>query len=958
MKPSPAASIRQPLESLPESLLANADQTLAEWRRRLGDSQALHDHPTLPGWRRLWALSPWAAETCLRYPQWALEWSLDSSLIDSDGNLTQRLAPSNPDADSDDELRRNLRQFRNREMLRLQWRDLNRRCGTLDTCADVSALATLCLQTALEWHERSLCRKFGAPHSTDGVRQHLCVIGMGKLGGNELNLSSDIDLIFCWDRPCETERGASGQEFFDRLARSVIGCLNDVDRDGFVFRVDTRLRPFGASSALTAGVESMERYYLQHGRDWERYALLKARPVAGDTALGERLLETLHPFLYRRYLDFNALEALRAMHGDIRLARTETETASDIKIGRGGIRQLEFGVQFFQLVFGARHQQLQTRSLLTALRSLGELKYLKPHESRELEAAYLFLRDAEHALQAYADRQTQTLPSQEAQRLVLAAALGYTDFAAFNKALRMHRQRIADFFQRLTTPTDADADDPWRGLWRSAGDSALALLREAGYTDPDEALRLIDRLRNGRRSARLPDLSRRRLDQLMPLLLRETAKLDRPDATLRRCLQIVEAVLGRCAYLSLLAEHPQTLHQLIDLCARSAWIAQRLRHQPQLMDEMLRPESLLTPIDSEQLDLELDNRMRAMKAPSLEDFLEVLQRFRTAHTLSVAVQALPGIAPTRQAEAQLSLIAERILDAIFNFCWQELLKRHGAPTRADGLACDPDFLIVAYGRLGAGEMTYASDLDLVFLYDAPADGRTMGGERAALDNAVFFTRLAQRIIHCLRAPVLGEPLYEIDTRLRPSGQAGMLVSSLDAFSRYQFEVAWLWERQALVRAKPVSGCEKLAKKFEDLRGALLSQSMPEEKLKAEIVDMRARIVRHRDTEADSLEELKSRRGGIMDLEFIAQYGVLRHARSHPELLVRRDTAELLKILQDRGLLPDSGAESLAETHNQMSKILHHRSLRSAKSSAEEAQLAILCARVDKCWETLFGVRRG
>lgn len=859
-----------------------------------------------------------------------------------------------------------LRALRRREMLRILWRERSALANLVETTAELSALAEAALDVALEAVHAELAARHGEPIGEySGKAQRLVVIGMGKLGARELNLSSDIDLIFAYPEPGETAgaRSLSNQEFFLRVGQRLIRALDAATKDGFVFRVDMRLRPYGESGALVLGFDAMEQYYQDQGRDWERYAMIKARVVAGDRVAGESLLATLRPFTYRRYIDFTAIDSLRQMKSLITREVARRGQQGDVKLDAGGIREVEFIAQSFQLIRGGREPRLQERALLPVLATLAELGQLPAKAVSELREAYLFLRATEHALQGWDDAQTQALPQDAEPRARLAFAMGFADWEAFAAELARQRSRVsahfaAVFSEPATNEVARDAG-PWPTIWRmeQPPEELAQLLAAAGFEDPVESLRRLQVLRDSSRVQTLQPAGRERLERFMPLLLAAAARSDHPSTLLARVMPLVEAVLRRSAYLALLEENPAALAQLVTLCTASPWIAQELANHPVLLDELIDPLALAVLPDRERIAADLRQHMLRVPPEDLEAQMEGLRHFKLSHSLRCAASELTGVLPLMKVSDYLSWVAEAVLGHVLALCWQELVARHGMPQRAPGEPCDPDFLVVAYGKLGGIELGHGSDLDLVFLHDADPELSTDGGK--PLDNTVFFTRLGQRIIHVLTTWTALGQLYEVDMRLRPSGAKGLLVSTFRAFREYQFREAWTWEHQALVRARPVAGCPRLAARFEALRREVLALPREPGRLREEVVAMRAKMRAHLlkpgASGADSpLFHLKQGPGGIVDIEFLVQYAALAWSGAHPAVSEYTDNIRILEALGREALLAPEDAALLTEAYKAYRSAVHQLALQKQEELVDAAPFARWRAGVGRIWQALLG----
>ncbi len=872
-----------------------------------------------------------------------------------DSHYHQQLSQQLQSVDNEESLIRTLRLFRQREQVRIIWRDLQPDSDMQETTRDQSLLADACIGNALEWLYQQACEKWGTPFSNQSgreVQQRLVVLGMGKLGAYELNLSSDIDLIFTYEGKGETqgtEKPLDNQEFFTRVGQRLIHALDSRNADGFVYRVDMRLRPYGQSGALVLNFDAMSEYYQSQGRDWERYAMIKARIVAGDQAAGARLMEELKPFVYRRYIDFSVIDSLRSMKELIRREEQRRGLENDVKLGTGGIREIEFIAQVFQLIRGGRDTRLQQRGLLVTLQTISELGLLPQEISTGLANAYCFLRDVEHALQAFRDEQTQQLPANDEEQLRLAFALGFQDRESFFSVLSRHRDFVHAQFHELIAPDEEqgteqtpDEYSAWQALWRQEMEesAALALLTQEGFGQPESVLESLRQLHESRKVQALQPIPFQRLDDFMPLVLNAIIKEAQPHITLKRILLLVEAVLRRTAYLVLLVENRTALNQLIKLCSASPWIAEELAKHPILLDELLDVRELYHPADPAQLRDELRQQLLRIHPDDVEQQMECLRYFKRAHVLRVAASEVSDVLPLMKVSDYLTYIAEAVLNEVLQLAWSHLEQKYGTPQMAPGVACDPNFIIVAYGKLGGLELSYGSDLDLVFLDNSPSNMSTDGEK--PVENSVFFTRLAQRIIHLLTTFTASGQLYEVDMRLRPSGASGLLVTSLQGFESYQRKQAWTWEHQALTRARVIAGSTDLQQQFELLREQILAQPREQQGLLQQVIEMRAKI---RDTHGtkDSVEaeldlfDLKYDPGGIIDIEFIVQFAVLAWSQKQSKLLQYTDNIRILDTLEQLALLQSQDTETLREAYKSFRSVIHRLTLdqRPARLSASE-----------------------
>ncbi len=826
-----------------------------------------------------------------------------------------------------------LRQWRRMEQMRFIARDMTRLSSMPELTAELSYFADAAIAVALAQAHQEVALLHGQPIGGEsGKPQSMLVIGMGKLGGYELNLSSDIDLIFSYEEEGETDgrRSISNQEFFSKVGQRLIALLDPITADGFVFRVDMRLRPWGDGSALAAGFDALESYYERHGREWERYAFIKARISAGDMAAGGRLMKSLKPFVYRRYIDFGVFESLREMKTMIAREVRRLDREDNIKLGSGGIREIEFIAQAFQLIRGGVDTPLQTREVLTVLPLLAERELLPDLAVEELTAAYYFLRDCEHRIQALHDQQTQTLPSDSADRQRLSEAMGYADWSTFSAALIDHRAVVSRYFQDVVVASEAEpAEDVELEAW------------------PEAVQALID----SRASQQLGGTSRARLKRLLPLLVAQCQAHERPELALSRVLPLIEATLRRSAYLMLLIENPEALSRLVDLCAASPWIAEALARHPVLLDELLNAATLFAPPTADVLAADLRSQLMRIPEDDLERQMDVLRIFQKGHVLRVAASDLKGTLPLMKISDALTWIAEVVLQEVLNLCWHQLVAKHGRPHRVDGSDCEPGFIIVGYGKLGGIELGYGSDLDLVFIHDGDPSGETNGAK--PLDTASFYARLGQKIIHMMTTAMATGLLYDVDMRLRPSGASGLLVTSLDGFAKYQTEQAWTWEHQALVRARVVAGDQALAQGFAGVREALLRQSRDDVTLRTEVVEMRQKMRDHLAPKDPNEVDLKHSPGGLVDIEFLVQYLALAHAHAHPEICQWPDNMRLLETFMAADILPAADAQQLMDAYIRLRARGHRQALANEKQLLATDELRSEREAVQRIWQQVM-----
>lgn len=917
----------QRLNRLPEPLRPEVTHYWEAWQTA-AQAAGIAPPAALASLMPVWACSEFVARTCIREPALLADLCISGDLTTgyASGDLMERLGRLLADATDDERLAVALRRFRRREMVRIAWRDLAGLAGLTETLGDLTDLADVAVNAALNQLHAWQSQRYGVPRDAKGQAQQMVVLGMGKLGGRELNFSSDIDLIFTYPQHGETDgaRSVSNEEFFRRLGQRLSKILAELTAEGFVFRVDLRLRPFGDSGPLALSFAAFEDYYQNHGRDWERYAMIKARVIAGDREAGERLLAELRPFVYRRYLDYHAFEALRDMKAMIAQEVERKGMQRNVKLGPGGIREIEFIGQAFQLIYGGREPMLRERSILRVLDTLAASGRLPEGAVNSLKSAYDFLRRVENRLQAWADRQTHDLPETELAKLRLAFAMGYPDWDAFTQELARHVEAVTQQFTLVFGGAGSSLDASLAGLWREEGseERALPLLAEHGFEDPAQAWNRLRALREGFSYRTMSLRGRERLDALMPRVLEAVATAPQPTATLERILNLLEAVARRSVYLALLTDQPQALAQLVKLFAASGWIAQHLTRYPLLLDDLLNPATLYAPLDRQQLALELEQQLQHVPADDPEEVLNALRYFKQTQVLRVAAADVSGAMPLMIVSDHLTEIAEVLLRKVLDLAWTDLLPRFGQPRCVvEGVERDAQFAIVAYGKLGGIELNYGSDLDLVFLHDSTGHRQLTAGPRQ-IDNAAFFAKLVQRIIYFLTTRTGAGDLYEVDTRLRPSGRAGLLVSAFEAFAEYQHRQAWTWEHQALVRARVVAGPAVLAQRFQIIRREILQRERDPDILRQEVSDMRERMRAELDASTVEVFDLKQGRGGIADIEFVVQYAVLANASRYPELLTYTDNIRQLDGLERCGVLSIADAARLRHAYRGLRRRIH------------------------------------
>ncbi len=842
-----------------------------------------------------------------------------------------------------------LRLFRREKLIRIGWMQTLSQCPTQHTLMQLSVLAESLIIAARDWLYAACCKEMGTPCNAAGESQPLLILAMGKLGGGELNFSSDIDLIFTWPEngfTCGGRRQLDNAQFFNRLGQRLIRVLNKPDSEGFVYWVDMRLRPFGDSGPLVMSFSALEDYYQEQGRDWERYAMVKARLLGDPQHCWSRALHSLlRPFVYRRYIDFSVIQSLRNMKGMIEREVRRRALVDNIKLGAGGIREIEFIVQFFQLIHGGRNQQLQHCELLSALHVISEMELISEDQITVLYQAYLFLRRLENLLQSINDEQTQTLPTDQLNRSRLAWAMGQPDWAALHQHIEQHMKEVRTIFDALIgdktsdSPEQSDIND-YIGLWQGESEAMLTNI-------PPALIQTITDFREDVNRRTIGPRGRQALEQLIPRLLATVNTHDDATTVIKRLVPLLLSILNRSTYLELLAESPGALQHLIRLCGASPMVASQLARYPMLLDELLSPSTLYHAMASDGYRNELRQYLLRVPEDDEEQQMEALRQFKQIHHLRIAAADINGTLPLMKVSDHLTWLAEAIIEAVVQQAWNMMVRRHGQP---DHLIHNHDrgFAVVGYGKLGGWELSYRSDLDLVFLHNCPAGVMTRGARQ--IDGRQFYLRLAQRIVHLFSTRTSTGTLYEVDARLRPSGSAGMLVSALDAYDEYQQKDAWTWEHQALVRARVVFGDAALAQRFAIIRRRILCQEREPLTLQTAVREMREKMYVHLSNKHKSRWDIKVDKGGITDIEFIAQYLVLRFAHRYPVLSHWSDNVRIFEQMARCNTISQQEAQTLTQAYVMMRDALHQRALQELSDQSEPTDYLAERCQVDASWQ--------
>ncbi len=868
------------------------------------------------------------------------------------------------DCKTEAELHQILRRFRRQQMVKIAVADLVLNAELEQSLLRLSTLADALIMAALAWLTDFCQQRWGHPQrhaqsqssiSKSAINKSaisdpmptsmpMLVYGMGKLGGKELNFSSDIDLIFAYPHAGQTvgtRRSIDNQQYFTRLAQKLIAALHQVSADGFVYRVDMRLRPFGESGPLVLTFNAMEDYYQEQGRDWERYAMLKARLI-GNSEYHGQLSKMLRPFVYRRYIDFSVIDSLRRMKMMVAQEVRRKHLTNNIKLGAGGIREIEFIVQVFQLIRGGRIKALQQRSLLTVLPILVEQQVITPKSGHILTNAYLFLRRVENIIQAIADQQSQTLPDNGLDQQRLLRVLNFASWADFLSQLESHMSAVHQEFKLLIgedSPNHQAKDKQWQEFWHTflqlqtqvtvatKAESIHCLTKlapdwqaEKTFTDLHDFTLEVNRRGIGNRGVLV-------LDKLIPLLLWHLKQLNYEREVLTRVLIVLKKISSRTVYLELLYENEGALKQLCRLCQASAWLAEHIAKYPILLDELIDPKLLHNPPLLSSYGKDLRETMLRIPEDDLETQMDILRQFKQAQHLRIAAGDIVGVLPLVEVSDHLTALAEAIIDEVILLAWQQLVQRFGIPSSLLGKQ-HKGFAVIGYGKLGGYELSYSSDLDLVFVHDSKANDMTNGIKQVSASH--FYAKLAQRIMHIFNSQMASGILYELDMRLRPSGNSGVLVVHIDTFAQYQLEDAWTWEHQALVRARAIYGHAQIIARFKRIRQQVLAQARDVNQLKDDVISMRNKMRSHLDHTTEQNFDLKQGRGGLVDIEFLVQYLVLRYCSAYSEIAQFSDNLRLLEQLSQAGVLTDEQQQLLSECYCQLRDFGHRATMQNKR----------------------------
>jgi len=903
---------------------------------------------------KVWACSLFISEQCIRSPAILNDLVLSGDLFSEHRRQCYAEYLNAKSIDSENTLMLVLRQFRYREMIRIAWRDLAGWSDLDETLQDLTKLAEVCIQFSLDYLYQQACDRRGVPVTEKGKPLNIVILGMGKLGAWELNYSSDIDLIFAYaeDGVLEDRKETSYGEFFSRICRSLVKVLDAITADGFVFRTDIRLRPFGDSGPIIMTFDGLENYYLTQAREWERYAMIKARQVAGDFDSGKQLSEMIKPFVYRRYLDYGAFEELRSLKIQITQELMRKDRMENVKLGPGGIREIEFIGQAFQLIRGGQDTELQERSILKILKMLGEKGLMTEQDAEQLQTSYRFLRRVENHIQQYQDKQTHDLPADPLVQNILAFSMDYPDWQSFKSKLDAVRKEVHSVFDQVFSLSDqAEIKDSSEIVWSGSSDEdCIEFLEQHGFLQAKESLTQLKHFKNSRAVSRLTSKGADVINRLIPQLIDQIQDVDNKDATLIRVLALFEQVAGRNVYLSLLAENPKALSQLITLSSASPWICEYLAQYPVLFDELLDTRSLYDPLNKTQLSSQLQASLQTIDNEDVEQLMITLRQFKHLNILRIAAADIMHVIPVMVVSDYLTYVAEVILEAVIDRAWKLLTAKHGLPPNSSD--AHKAFGILGFGKLGGIELGYGSDLDMVFLYHCK-DGNAMTDGGKPIGCSQFYGRLGQKVRHILDTKMLSGLLYEVDLRLRPSGDSGLLVTHIDVYEDYLKNNAWTWEHQALVRGRFVAGDIELEPEYEAIRERILGLSRNKNELKNEVQEMRDKMRQALAKKESELFDLKQSIGGIVDIEFIVQFLILAYASEKNGLTTYTDNVRLLETLSQHDCISDTKADVLTKAYCEYRDYGHHQVLQGERAIARIDDFVDTRAKVEQIWHETF-----
>ena len=908
-------------------------------------------------------LSDFVADSLMKQPELLAE-LYDSGLLlltERTERLKEELQNQLAGVSDELQLQKLLRQFRRKHMLIIAWRELLRESDLSESFQHISFLADELITQAMNWLYKKQCSEQGTPFNSEGVKQTLYIFAMGKLGGRELNFSSDIDLIFTYPEHGETQGGRrviGNQAFFTKLGQRLIAALHQITEDGFVYRVDMRLRPFGDSGPLVSSFAAIEDYYQSHGREWERYAMVKARIIGQEGHYKKELEAMLRPFVYRRYIDFSAIESLRKMKAMISAEVRRKGLKDNIKLGTGGIREIEFVAQAFQLIHGGREPALQCKGLQETLRAIAAADVLPAERVEKLLSSYHFLRRVENVLQQIADQQTQTLPNNDLGKQRLINVMQFKDWDSFYGALNEVMKNVHEEFNWVIgegedeTHSDQDLCELWALDLTEQEMVTLLIEKEITPALAQQLTVILISFKDDITKRPMGPRGQETMSKLLPKLVEKICTYKNPAALMKRITELLLQIMRRTAYLELLNENDGALNQLLKLCHASPRVSSQLGRHPILLDELLDPQHLYHP--TELLNYKRDLRQFMLRVPEedMEQQMEALRQFKQMQFLHIAAADIVGAIELPKVSDHLTYLSDAIMDFVVQIAWTQMVEKFGMPSNVLGMD-SKGFSVIAYGKMGGFELGYGSDLDVVFVHDSKISGQTNG--QRIIDNQLFYFRLAQRIIHLFSARTNAGILYEIDMRLRPSGDSGPLVTSMAGYDKYLRNNAWTWEHQALVRARAVFFDEKSLLQFNEIRQSVLSLPREKHELAKDVRDMRKKMRKHLNNAKQGQFDLKQSEGGMVDIEFLAQYLVLANAaKTDKSLCIWSDNLRIFTACKDLHLLTEKQEKSLTNAYCAIRDAAHRLTLNKEIRIVDETEFEEDRHAVIEIWKLFLG----
>lgn len=843
-----------------------------------------------------------------------------------------------------------------KELAKIAFQDITGRASLDETLKSLSFLADSAVKKAVFFLHEDLKKNYGTPKNKNGVEHKLICVAMGKLGAFELNFSSDLDLMFVYPENGETdgEKKISSEEFFTRLVRKFTSLFKGVLPGEDTYIIDLRLRPFGNNGPLIMSINAVDHYYQTQGREWERYALIKSRCITGKKSDIKKFYENITPFVFRRYLDYGAFDSMRDMKSKIIFEIKRKDNEDNIKNGSGGIREIEFFGQIFQLIRGGIDKRFRAKRIIEILRLLGSENMILEETAAGLESAYIFLRLAENRIQQLEGRQTHNLPKKEQDLKKIALSLGFSTSDEFIEFVSEKRNYVHSHFMAVLKD-DSNSDDGddfyFKMFWDSPDENQLKFMEsieEAGTKLEPEFFKILNNFKKEILNSRITPETIGRLDRLMPVLIKEMISSNIDYEACTRIIGLVSVIIKKSCYISLLFENPASVYHLVKLFKESSWVGNYLKNHPVLLDELLDSRTLYYPPEKDEMSVILDSRVSGVQFEDTERLLETICIFRQSMILRVASAEISGEYPLMKISDRLTELAEVIIERVLQKAWVELVEKHGYPVDESGeILLNPGIAVIAYGKLGGIELGYGSDLDLVFVHK-DVKGSTSGVR--SIPCVQFYAKLAQKVLSYLSIRTSAGKMYEIDLRLRPGGSSGVIIVSFSSFADYFYSKAWTFEHQAFVKARLIFGYGKIESDFFEVREKILCMKRDEETLKNEIKDMRKKILSAHGLCQNGFFHLKYDTGAMMDIEFLVQYLVLKNSNKNKKLAVFTDIVRILSNLEREKILSRNEASFLRFAYLVYRSMGHKLDLVEKKPVLDNGRFESLREGVRHLWE--------